>query len=296
MSGWRRCRRSIWFDRTANRATTYSSTRWCVTRSIRACSAKRVVLHLKIADEIERRSGNRLTEVAEVLRIIIARPTMPADFRTVLEIAGQRHIPWPARYSVLEVIQAYVSQQHIETDKVSKVPALGCDFGLGNNISLDLEPFVIKASEIIVKKLEFKSKSDQGVSFSLTDENTKRESPYALLCMVFNLVTPDSVASSVQIPVVEIEWFRGGNLPTPIYQGRYLNIPSLRKTSPRCYYARFEMCSVVDVCRLDRGHPPQTGKPARGEKGPAFGFSGLPFYLPGTRQNPSQRRTQSAPG
>ena len=45
-----------------------SSMRWFGTRSIKACLREaRTVLHLKIAEEIERRSGNRLTEVAEVL-------------------------------------------------------------------------------------------------------------------------------------------------------------------------------------------------------------------------------------
>ena len=68
MIGSQQCRRSIWFVRKASQAIMCSSTRWFGTRSIKAClpNARRA-LHLKIAEEIERRSGNRLTEVAEVL-------------------------------------------------------------------------------------------------------------------------------------------------------------------------------------------------------------------------------------
>ena len=51
-----------------SRATIRLSMRWCGTRSIKACLTEaRTVLHSKIAEEIERRSGNRLIEVAEVL-------------------------------------------------------------------------------------------------------------------------------------------------------------------------------------------------------------------------------------
>ena len=68
MPGSRRCRRSIWFIRRAKSgdyAFKHALVRDALYQSL--LTEPRTALHLKIAEEIERRSGNRLTEVAEVL-------------------------------------------------------------------------------------------------------------------------------------------------------------------------------------------------------------------------------------
>ncbi len=63
-----RCRRSIWSISRASRPTMSLSMRWCGTRSIESLLTERAPgAASKIAEEIERRSGNRLAEVAEVL-------------------------------------------------------------------------------------------------------------------------------------------------------------------------------------------------------------------------------------
>ena len=68
MPGLRRCRRSIWSVPRASPANMRSSMRWFGTHSIKACSPSRARRCIaKFAEEIERRSGNRLVEVAEVL-------------------------------------------------------------------------------------------------------------------------------------------------------------------------------------------------------------------------------------
>ena len=54
----------------------------------------RTALHLKIAEEIERRSGNRLSEVAEVLALIIAK--LIALTKLCLPFHGWQQKPWLA--------------------------------------------------------------------------------------------------------------------------------------------------------------------------------------------------------
>ena len=70
-----------------------SSMRWCGTRSIKACSPKRAnALHLKIAEEIERRSGNRLTEVAEVLAHHYSQTDRAEKAFAYLSMAGSKSL------------------------------------------------------------------------------------------------------------------------------------------------------------------------------------------------------------
>ena len=68
MPGLRRCRRSIWSvpeSKSSDYAFKHALVRDALYQSLLTEAAH--ALHLKIAEEIERRSGNRLTEVAEVL-------------------------------------------------------------------------------------------------------------------------------------------------------------------------------------------------------------------------------------
>ena len=63
-----RCRHSIWSildDKAGDYSFKHALVRDALYQSL--LSEPRTALHLKIAEEIERRSGNRLTEVAEVL-------------------------------------------------------------------------------------------------------------------------------------------------------------------------------------------------------------------------------------
>ena len=63
-----RCRHSIWSvgrSKSGDYAFKHALVRDALYQSL--LSEARTALHLKIAEEIERRSGNRLTEVAEVL-------------------------------------------------------------------------------------------------------------------------------------------------------------------------------------------------------------------------------------
>ena len=67
------------------------STRWCGMRSTKACSAVRALrLHAKIAGEIERRSGNRLTEVAEILAHHYSHTDHADKAFTFLSMAGSK--------------------------------------------------------------------------------------------------------------------------------------------------------------------------------------------------------------
>ena len=70
-----------------------SSTRWYATRSIKACSPRpRTALHLKIAEEVERRSGNRLTEVAEVLAHHYSQTDRAEKAFAYLSMAGSKSL------------------------------------------------------------------------------------------------------------------------------------------------------------------------------------------------------------
>ena len=67
--------------------------RWCGTRSIKAFSAKHARrCTLKIAEEIERRSGNRLTEVAEVLAHHYSQTDHADKAFAYLSMAGSRSL------------------------------------------------------------------------------------------------------------------------------------------------------------------------------------------------------------
>ena len=88
-----RCRRSIWFFAMSKSMTMRSNMRWCATRSIKACSPNREnALHLKIAEEIERRSGNRLTEVAEVLAHHYSQTDRADKAFAYLSMAGSKSL------------------------------------------------------------------------------------------------------------------------------------------------------------------------------------------------------------
>ncbi len=66
--GSRRCKRSIWFvgeNKSGDYAFKHALVRDALYNSL--LSDARMALHLKIAEEIERRSDNRLTEVTEIL-------------------------------------------------------------------------------------------------------------------------------------------------------------------------------------------------------------------------------------
>ena len=70
-----------------------SSMRWFGTHSIRACSPRpRSALHLKIAEEIERRSGNRLNEVAEVLAQHYSQTDRAEKAFAYLSMAGSKSL------------------------------------------------------------------------------------------------------------------------------------------------------------------------------------------------------------
>ena len=86
-----RCRRLIWSIPKPSPATIRSSTRLCATRSIRACSRDRAPrLHLKIAEEIERRRGNRLAEVVETLAHHYSQTDRADKAFTYLAMAARR--------------------------------------------------------------------------------------------------------------------------------------------------------------------------------------------------------------
>ena len=70
-----------------------SSMRWYGTLFIKACLPKaRSALHLKIAEEIERRSDNRLVEVAEVLAHHYSQTAASKKAFTYLSMAGSKSL------------------------------------------------------------------------------------------------------------------------------------------------------------------------------------------------------------
>ena len=70
-----------------------SSTRWYATRSIKACSPNaRTALHFKVAEEVERRSGNRLVEVAEVLAHHYGQTDRIEKAFAYLSMAGSKNL------------------------------------------------------------------------------------------------------------------------------------------------------------------------------------------------------------
>ena len=71
-------------------AATSSSMRWCATHSLRACQAPRGALHLKVAEEVERRSGKRIEEVVQVLAHHYARTNLADKAFFYLSAAGRK--------------------------------------------------------------------------------------------------------------------------------------------------------------------------------------------------------------
>ena len=93
MPGSQRCGRSIWFiadGKSDDYAFKHALVRDALYQSL--LTEPRKSLHLKIAEEIERRSGNRLTEVAEVLAHHFSQTDQASKAFTYLSMAGSKSL------------------------------------------------------------------------------------------------------------------------------------------------------------------------------------------------------------
>ena len=93
MPGSRRCRRSIWSileGKSGDYAFKHALVRDALYQSL--LTEPRTALHLKIAEEIERRSGNRLTEVAEVLAHHYSQTDRTGKAFAYLSMAGSKSL------------------------------------------------------------------------------------------------------------------------------------------------------------------------------------------------------------
>ena len=93
MIGWQRCRRSIWSFR-ESKSDDYTFKHALVRDALyqSLLTEPRKSLHLKIAEEIERRSGNRLTEVAEVLAHHYSQTDQVDKAFAYLSMAGSKSL------------------------------------------------------------------------------------------------------------------------------------------------------------------------------------------------------------
>src|SRR5262249_51532296 len=114
------------------------------------------------------------------------------------------------------VVQAFddTPEDLTEGAKAGTNPDVRCDRAF-NWIEFDLQPLVVKQSEIVV--LPLVPKRDREID--LMGRNLKRQMPYAALCILFDLVTPSSVETTKAVPVYERIFFRGGQPGHPDWTG-----------------------------------------------------------------------------